>query len=87
VLSWIALGSPLILTGCDSEPSTTATVFNKEEIDRAMKDVVDALDTLEGDVDEFKTTNWREVVPEVESGVADLRNAIEKLKEELGYTA
>ena len=84
VLSLAALGSSLIFVGCDSAPS--GTVFNKEEIDGAMKDLMDALETLEGDVDEFQTTNWREVVPEVERGIADLRGAIEKLRGELGYT-
>lgn len=88
LLAWIALGPALALAGCDSEPtpSTTATVFNKEEVHEAMKGVMDAVETLEGDVDDFRTTNWREVVPQVESGVADLRSAVDKLREELGYT-
>ena len=52
-----------------------------------MKIVMDALESLEGDVEEFGTTNWREVVPQVERvcDVQELRSASDKLREELGY--
>ena len=77
-----------ILAGCDSEsePDTTATVFNKEGVHQAMKAVIDAVEALEGDVEDFRTTSWKEVVPNVESGVGELRDAVDKLRQELGYS-
>ncbi len=80
----VAILSP----GCESEskPDSTATLFNREGVHNAMQGLVTALETLESDVDGFQTTNWREVVPEVESAVIDLRSAVEELQKELGYS-
>jgi hypothetical protein len=58
--SVIAAGAALLaLVGCDTEdkPSTPATVLNNENVHEAMKSVVDALDGLESNVDDFSTTN------------------------------
>jgi hypothetical protein len=83
------LGAGSLLTaGCDSEekPDATATLLNNENVHKAMKAVVDAVETLESDVDEFSSTNWREVVPNVENATVDLRDAVDTLRKELGYT-
>jgi len=87
--SVIASGAALLaLAGCDAEdkPSATATVLNNENVHEAMKSVEEALDSLESNVDDFSTTNWKEVVPEVEVSVADLRQSLNQLKKELGYS-
>ena len=87
VLALLGAGT-LFIAGCDSEskPDATATLLNNENVHQAMKGVVDALETLEGDVDEFSTTNWREVVPNVEGATTNLRDAVDALRKELGYT-
>jgi hypothetical protein len=77
----------LVLSGCDEEPtpSSTATLTNNEEVHQAMKSVVTALESLESNVDDFDTTNWREVVPEVKNDAEELRAAVDSLRSALGY--
>jgi hypothetical protein len=73
--------------GCESDPkpSHTATLLDNDKVHEAMTAVDGALANLEGDVDDFDTGNWREVVPEVKSGTDELREAIDSLKLALGY--
>jgi hypothetical protein len=77
----------LATTGCEEEPkpSATATLFNKEKVHEAMKELVDALEALESSVDDFDTTNWREVVPNVKQDTEEIRGAVDTLRAELGY--
>jgi hypothetical protein len=67
------------LVGCDSDPkpSHTATPLGNDKVHEAMTAVDGALANLEGDVGNFDTDNWREVVPEVKSGTEELRRALD----------
>ena len=48
-----------------------------------MKALADAIDTLVGDVGEFDTMNWREVVPRVTSSAEDVSSSFERLRRAL----
>jgi hypothetical protein len=45
--------------------------------------LADAIDKLAGDVSNFDTGNWKEVVPEVTSGTEEVRAAFERLRRAL----
>ncbi|HEV2494514.1 MAG TPA: hypothetical protein VG204_15740 [Terriglobia bacterium] len=85
----IATAATLVLaaTGCEEEPkpNPTATLFNQEKVHEAMKQLGDSLEGLESSVEEFDTTNWREVVPKVREDAEELRDAFDSLRAELGY--
>ena len=57
----------------ESKPKATATILNNENVHRAMLALLGAVGNLEGAIDGFSNTNWREVVPEVESAASDVR--------------
>ncbi len=75
-----------LLAGCDidQEPSHSATLLNNEGVQEALKALEDAIDTLEGDVGRFEGENWRDVVPDVEAAATDIRDAFDRLRNELG---
>ena len=77
----------LASAGCNQEPkpSSTATLFNDQKVHDAMKALIDALEALESGVDDFDTTSWREVVPQVKADVGEVRSAVDTLRAELGY--
>jgi hypothetical protein len=76
------------LSGCESDPkpSHTATLLDNEKVHEAFTAMDGALANLEGDVENFDTDNWREVVPEVKAGTDELRDALDSLKRALGYS-
>jgi HAMP domain-containing protein len=80
-----ALSASLVLIGCDTDqkPSHTATLLNNGEVQEALKSLADAIDNLSGDVSNFDTENWREVVPEVKSGTEEVSGAFERLRRAL----
>jgi hypothetical protein len=45
--------------------------------------LADAIDNLVGDVGDFDTKNWKEVVPEVTSGAEEVSGAFERLRRAL----
>jgi hypothetical protein len=83
--STAAFASAVFLAGCDTEqkPAPTATLLNNSGIQEAMKAVADAIDTLVGDVGEFDTENWRDVVPKVTSSAEDVSSSFEALRSAL----
>jgi hypothetical protein len=88
VFALAAAGASLAaLSGCDSDPkpSHTATLLDNDKVHEAMTAVDGALANLEGDVENFDSDNWRDVVPEVKSGTEELRGALDSLKLALGY--
>jgi hypothetical protein len=80
-----AASCSVLLTGCDTEqkPAATATLLNNSEIQSALKNLADAIDTLVGDVGEFDSNNWREVVPQVTSSSEEVSSAFEALRHAL----
>jgi hypothetical protein len=46
----------------------------------ALKSLGDVIDNLVGDVGDFDTKNWKEVVPEVTSGAEEVSGAFERLR-------
>jgi hypothetical protein len=84
----IAGVSALFIAACDNEqkPEPTATLLNNKNVHEAMKELVEAIEALEGDVDEFATMNWRQVVPQVEESTGAVREAVDRLRQELGYS-
>ncbi len=75
-----------LLIGCDDnqKPAATATLLNNKEVQDAMKAVDSAIGDLEGDVGRFEGENWRDVVPDVESAAAEIRDAFASLRRALG---
>jgi hypothetical protein len=74
-----------LLAGCDTEqkPAATATLLNNSEIQSALKNLADAIDTLVGDVGEFDSNSWKEVVPQVTSSSEEVSSAFEALRHAL----
>ncbi len=74
-----------LLTGCDTEqrPAATATLLNNNEIQSALKNLADAIDNLVGDVGEFDSNSWRDVVPKVTSSSEEVSSAFESLRHAL----
>lgn len=81
----VSLSAAGLLAGCDTDqkPAATATLLNSSQVQDAMKAVESAIGDLESDVGRFDDENWREVVPDVESAAADVRDAFEKLRSAL----
>jgi hypothetical protein len=81
-----ALPSSILLAGCDTDqkPSHTATLLNNSGVQEALKALESVIGDLEGEVDNFNTMNWREVVPEVEGAASGVRTAFEDLRRALG---
>jgi outer membrane murein-binding lipoprotein Lpp len=79
----------LLVAGCDSEPkpASTATLFNKEEMHNAIQELDSQISALEGDVEDFDSESWRDVVPRVREGAESVRGALDELKKALGYTS
>jgi outer membrane murein-binding lipoprotein Lpp len=78
--------SVLAVAGCDNDqkPARTSTLLNNSGVQEAMKAVEDAIGGLESNVDNFDDENWREVVPEVKTSATDVRDAFDRLRQELG---
>jgi hypothetical protein len=76
-----------LAAGCDSEPkpASTATLFNKEEVHGAIQELDSQIGALEGDVEDFDSESWRDVVPRVREGAESVRGALNDLKKTLGY--
>jgi hypothetical protein len=51
-----------------------------------MKNLVDTFDNLDGDIGDFATDDWKDVVPQVRDGASEVGDAIQKLKTALGYS-
>jgi len=81
----VALPATGLLFGCntDQKPSHTATLLNNIEVQNALKSLADAIDDLAGNVSEFDTKAWREVVPEVTAGTEEVSGAFERLRRAL----
>lgn len=75
------------LTGCepDQKPSATASFTNNDKITSAMSTIDSITGDLETDSDNFGGENWRDVVPEVQEHIAQLRGAIDDLRAALEY--
>jgi hypothetical protein len=76
------------ILGCDSEPkpATTATMFNNEKVHEAVGTLDGIAGDLETDSENFGGgNNWRDVVPEVQEHIAQLRGTLDDLRVALGY--
>jgi outer membrane murein-binding lipoprotein Lpp len=78
-----------LIASCDSEPkpASTATLFNKEEVHNAIQELDSQIGALEGDVEDFDSESWRDVVPRIKEGAESVRGALDDLKKALGYTS
>lgn len=76
------------LTACDNDqkPSTTATLLNSGDVQDALKGLSSAIDSLESEVGNFETEDWKEVVPEVNNAATEVRDAFDRLRRALGVT-
>lgn len=82
----LLLPATALLAGCDADqkPDHAATLLNNSGVQEALKALSDAIDALEGDVGRFEGENWKDVVPDVETAAADVRDAFDRLRKELG---
>ncbi len=62
-------------------------LLNNSGVQDSLKALSDAIDGLESDIGRFESENWREVVPDVESASGEVRDAFDKLRQELGVQA
>lgn len=69
-----------VLSGCDPDqkPSATATLTNNDKITSAMDTIDSITGDLETDSDNFGGENWRDVVPEVQEHIAQLRGVADR---------
>jgi GAF domain-containing protein len=81
----VTLSATALLAGCntDQKPSHTATLLNNSGVQDALKSLADAIDNLVGDVGEFDTKDWKEVVPEVSNGTEEVSATFERLRNAL----
>ncbi len=81
MLAALAMASGVAVAGCDDEGSREVSFPNaiKDQVDEVKKTV----DALESDVEEFENRRWREVVPEVQNSLGDLRTGVEDLEQML----
>jgi hypothetical protein len=84
----LLLAGPAVLAGCDSDPkpSATASLTNNDAIHKAMKNLVDTFQNLDGDIGDFATDDWKDVVPQVRDGAVEVGDAIQQMKTALGYS-
>jgi hypothetical protein len=77
-----------LVAGCDAEPkpSSTATLFNKEEVHGAIQELDSQIGALEEDAEAFDSESWRDVVPRIKEGAESVRGALDNLKKALGYS-
>jgi len=80
--------SAALLAGCDDEPKPDplATLLNSPAVQSAFSDLQDASDNLESHVGDFDDDNWRDVVDDVRTDSTDVSDAVEALKQALGYS-
>jgi len=80
--------SLVILSGCDTEPkpSALATLLNNPAVHEAFKSLESAASSLQANVADFETENWREVVENVTADSDNVSSRIENLKQALGYS-
>jgi hypothetical protein len=77
----------ILLTSCgnaENKPDRAATFLNNEEVRDALTALAAAVDELESNASSFDDENWRDVVPEVQTGVTNVRDALSTLKTALG---
>jgi outer membrane murein-binding lipoprotein Lpp len=81
-----AISSAGLLAGCDTDqkPASTATLLNNSEVQQALQSLSAAIDGLETEVGNFQSEDWRDVVPEVDSASANVRDAFNGLRKALG---
>jgi hypothetical protein len=87
---WMAtlLALLVAMIACDSDPrpQATATLLNNEEVHQAFLALDSAVANLQGNVAQFDTENWREVVPEVRGAASNVESASAQLRKALGYS-
>jgi outer membrane murein-binding lipoprotein Lpp len=85
----ICMAGLALVAGCDSEPkpASTATLFDKEEVHNAIQELDSQIGALEGDVEDFDSESWRDVVPRIKEGAESVRGALDNLKKALGYSS
>jgi hypothetical protein len=80
-LAMVASGGLFVVGGCDDSAIREQRFL--ETVKDEAKGIRDAYDTLESQVGEFRTRDWREVVPDVESAMSELQKAIRSLEASL----
>jgi hypothetical protein len=85
----VTLSASALLIGCDTQqkPAHTATLLNNSEVQEALKSLAGVIDNLVGDVGDFDTKPWTEVVPEITSGTEEVSGAFERLRRALQVNA
>jgi hypothetical protein len=81
MLTLLTMCSGMTISGCDD--SAMREVEFSKMIRGGAAEVKNALETVESNVNEFETKNWRDVVPEVQSSLSELRVAVEDLEKML----
>jgi hypothetical protein len=84
----ILLPAVSALVGCaaDQKSSSTATLLNSDQVREALKATDIAISELESKVGRFKQDNWRQMVPEVQSLAAEVRDTYDNLRRALGVS-
>ncbi len=84
----LAASCVTVAIGCESEPkpSTTATLLNNDDVQSAMRSLDYSIGGLESAVGGFDDDNWREVVPDVQTDTANVRDSYRRLRQALGYS-
>jgi hypothetical protein len=56
-------------------------------VHNAIQELDSQIGTLEGDVEDFDSESWRDVVPRVREGAESIRGALDDLKKAPGYSS
>lgn len=82
----VALAASVVsaAVGCDSDPKP-AVLTNVKAVDSAMLLMDETIGGLETAAGAFESDNWREVVPDVQLKVSDVRIRYRELRKALGY--
>lgn len=80
----LAASCASIAIGCESEPQP-AMFTNARAVNAAMLSMDESIGGLEMAAGAFQDENWREVVPDVQVKVSDVRIRYRELRKSLGY--
>ena len=75
------------VAGCneESKPSPTATLFNNDKVNKAVKELIEFVALLDEDIAKFESDDWRDVVPQVRNDTDAIADAVSELRKALGY--
>jgi hypothetical protein len=84
LLGGLAMMPAVALVACGSDRESDTFVERTKVTRDHIGSVSKALDTVGGDLDNFKTMDWHEALSRLQTAVADLRSVVTHMENELG---